>query len=85
MQALKTERAVPSLRAARRNGPKNERIGERLDRESTRPASDFQMIADVAADVVERLRVARLRRKFGLDADMATLLARIAFETTEAR
>ncbi|WP_363350182.1 hypothetical protein [Methylocystis echinoides] len=43
------------------------------------------MIADVAADVVERLRVARLRRKFGLDADMATLLARIAFETTEAR
>ncbi len=77
-------RAAPPLRAAGKNGPKNER-GERLDTKSTRAASDFQMIAHVAADVVEQLRVARLRRQFGLDIGMAAVIADLAFSTTGRR
>lgn len=65
--------------------PKFERLGGVLNRDDTKTPADFQTLGDLATDVVERLRIARLRRQFGLDTGMATLLARVAFETTEVR
>lgn len=65
--------------------PKFERLGGVLNQENTKPPADFQMLGDAAADIVERLRVARLRRQFGLDDAMASLIADLAFTTTGRR
>ncbi|CAJ0872955.1 hypothetical protein AMST5_02465 [freshwater sediment metagenome] len=74
-------RAAPPLRAAGKNGPNNERIGERLDQDNNKSRQEFQMQGDLA----ERLRIARLRRQFGFDDALAALVATLAFATTEAR
>lgn len=65
--------------------PKTERLGGVLNPENITGAADFQTIGDMAGDIVERLRIARLRRRFGFDASMATIVADLAFSTTGRR
>ncbi len=65
--------------------PKFERLGGVLIQENITGAADFQTLGDMAGDIVERLRVSRLRRQFGLDAAKASLIADLAFSTTGRR
>ncbi|CAJ0876730.1 hypothetical protein AMST5_02812 [freshwater sediment metagenome] len=74
--------------ATRRNAgsdPKFERLGGVLNQEIITGAADFQLLGDIAGDLAERLRIARLRRQFGLNVAKAALIADLAFTTTGRR
>lgn len=61
------------------------RISEYANPSSFQPECHWVALGDAANDAladVSRLRVSRLRRRFGLDPTMATLLADLAFSTT---
>jgi hypothetical protein len=81
-------RAAPPLRAAGKNGPKNERIGWRLDQENNKNTGDWQTLGDAAASVVADLAIRRaawLTRHYRVPPSVATALADLAFTTTGRR
>ncbi len=65
--------------------PKNQRLPGALDESNNTDATDWQLLSATTVDVAGRLRVDRLRRRFGLDDAMAALVSELAFPNSGRR
>ncbi len=77
--------ALP-LRAAGKNGPKDERFGDRIAGKDIKSPADFQTLGGAATEVValHNLRARHVARRYRLTPAVAAIVADLAFTTREA-
>ncbi len=77
-------RAVPPLRPAGKNGPKDERIGERLAGKDIKSPADFQSLGAIEFVALRDLRARHIAQRYHLPPGVAAVIADLAFATREA-
>ncbi len=72
------------MRATGKNGPKDERIDERLAGKDTKSLADFQSLGAIEVVALHDLRARHIARRYHLPPAVAAVIADLAFTTREA-